>query len=310
MSITLCTFPANEAFGRRLCAELGSASIGLEWRRFPDGESYVRYTAPLHGCDLAIVCTLDDPDSKALALLFAARTARELGAVRVGLVAPYLGYMRQDRRFRDGEAVTSIHFANIVSGAFDWLITVDPHLHRRAALAEIYSIPTAAVSAAPALAGWIATNVTKPLIVGPDSESEQWAAEVAAACSAPHAVMSKTRLGDRRVEIEAPPLSQWRDRTPVLLDDIISSARTMALAIKRIVEQGLAPPVCVGVHGIFSADAIPTLLAAGAAKVVTSNTIEHDSNAIDVSVLVARGIEAMQAHRAQSGGNAAAERES
>lgn len=289
----ICAFPGNEAFGARLRAELGIEALGLEWRRFPDGESYLRFKQDLKARHVAIVCTLNDPDSKTLALLFAARTARELGASSVGLVAPYLGYMRQDRRFHDGEAVTSVHFAALLSQEFDWLVTVDPHLHRRGSLSEIYSIPNAVVAAAPAMARWIAANVSRPLIVGPDSESEQWAAEVAAACNAPHAVMQKTRLGDRRVEIEAPPLSQWKDHTPVLLDDIISSARTMALAAKKIQEAGLDPPVCVGVHGVFSSDALGALRDAGAARIVTTNTIAHETNAIDVTAIVARGVQSV-----------------
>lgn len=291
MSMATCVFPGNEAFGERLRAELDAEVLGLEWRRFPDDESYLRFEGSLQNRSVAIVCTLNQPDTKVLALLFAARTARELGAARVGLVAPYLAYMRQDRRFHEGEAVTSVHFAALISAAFDWLITVDPHLHRRASLSEIYSIANAVVTAAPAIAQWIAQNVAKPLIVGPDAESEQWASEVAAACGAPHAVMSKTRLGDRKVEIQAPPLSQWQDRTPVLLDDIISSARTMALAAKRIREAGLHAPVCVGVHGVFSPDALPALRDAGAARIVTTNTIAHETNGIDVSALVAREIE-------------------
>ena len=290
----ICAFPGNEAFAARLCMELGAEALGLEWRRFPDGESYLRFAQDVGKRDLALVCSLNDPDTKALALLFAARTARDLGAAQIGLVAPYLGYMRQDRRFKDGEAVTSIYFAALISGAFDWLVTVDPHLHRRSSLAEIYSIPTATVAAAPALAQWVRENVAKPLIVGPDAESEQWAAEVASACGAPYVVMSKTRLGDRRVAIESPPLSQWNDRTPVLIDDIISSARTMALAARRIAEQGLAAPLCIGVHGIFSPGALDALHQAGVAKVVTGNTVAHETNAIDLSALAARSIESIQ----------------
>lgn len=293
----ICAFPGNEAFAAKLQAELGEALVGLEYRRFPDGESYLRFTGGVKGA-LTVVCTLNDPDAKALALLFAARTAKELGATRVGLVAPYLGYMRQDRRFKDGEAVTSVHFAALLSGAFDWLMTVDPHLHRRGSLAEIYSIPAQNVAAAPALAGWIAANVARPLIVGPDAESEQWAAEVAAACAAPHVVMSKTRLGDRRVEIQAPALSQWKDRTPVLLDDIISSARTMALAATKIRQAGLDAPVCVGVHGVFSPDALTALREAGAARIVTTNTVAHETNAIDVSPLVARAMQSVRKEKA------------
>lgn len=83
----------------------------------------------------------------------------------------------------------------------------------------------------------------------------------------------------------------WKDRTPVLLDDIISSARTMALAAKKIREAGLDAPVCVGVHGIFSPDALGALRDAGAARIVTTNTIAHETNAIDVTAIVARGVQ-------------------
>lgn len=290
----ICSFPGNEAFGDRLRTLLNRPSAELEWRRFPDGESYVRFRQNVRGSDLAIACTLNDPDTKILALLFAAHTARELGAARVGLIAPYLGYMRQDRRFHEGEALTSMHFARLLSEAFDWLVTVDPHLHRYHSLGDIYNIPSAAVPAAPALAEWIAVNVERPLIIGPDSESEQWVREVARDCDAPYTVMRKIRLGDRRVEIEVPSLAPWQGRVPVLLDDIISSARTMAIAATRVQEAGLGPPVCVAVHALFSSDAMPALRQANASRVVTTNTVRHETNEIDVAALVAGGVRAVE----------------
>jgi ribose-phosphate pyrophosphokinase len=298
----ICIFPGNQAFGQSLLAALRDEPLDLEWRRFPDGESYLRFAGSCAGRAVALVCTLHDPDPKALALLFAARTLRELGAESVGLVAPYLGYMRQDRRFKDGEAITSVHFAAFLSDAFDWLVTVDPHLHRRASLAEIYSIPASLVAAAPAIGRWIAQNVAQPLVIGPDSESEQWAAEVAEGCGAPHAVMSKTRHGDRDVEIQPPSLERWKGYQPVLLDDIISSAHTMALAASRIQEAGLLPPVCVAVHGIFSTDALATLRHAGVTKVVTTNTIAHATNGIDVADLVGAAVQATSEKGAHASG--------
>lgn len=290
MSATICALPGNEAFAARLRDALGAENLPLEWRRFPDGESYLRFVESCRGKDIGFICTLNNPDPKIMALHFAARTARELGARSVGLVAPYLAYMRQDRRFQEGEAVTSIHFAALLSSSFDWLATVDPHLHRYGSLSEVYTIPAQAVSAAPALADWIKENVAQPLIIGPDSESEQWAAGVAAVCGAPHAVMSKTRLGDRSVRVEAPSLLQWKDRTPVLLDDIVSSAHTMALAAVRVTEQGLREPLCVAVHGVFAEGALAALREAGVTRIVTCNTVPHESNAIDVAELMARAV--------------------
>ena len=293
MSLALCVLPGNEAFAAKLREELRCAQVGLEVRRFPDGESYVRFRDSPAGHELAHVCSLNDPDAKAQALLFAAGTARELGAASVGLVAPYLGYMRQDRRFRDGEAVTSALFAAQLSAAFDWLVTVDAHLHRRRSLSEIYSIPARDVGAAGGVADWIRGNVERPLVVGPDSESERWAAAVAAGAGAPHVALKKIRSGDRDVRIEAPGLEAWRGRNPVLVDDIISTARTMAAAARLLTGQGFAPPDCIGVHGVFAGDALELLRAAGVRRIVTTNTIAHETNAIDVGAPVARAVGAM-----------------
>lgn len=288
MKPLLFALPGNERFCTALAGAMHGKPGTLEYRRFPDGESYVRLATDVAGRDVALVCTLDAPDEKTLALLFAARTARELGARRVGLVAPYLAYMRQDMRFRPGEAITSTHFAELVSQAFDWLVTADPHLHRRRSLSEIYSIPTRTVRCAPLLAAWIKAEVPAAWIVGPDVESEQWVAEVAAAASAPFATLRKTRHGDRNVEIELPDLARWRGRTPVIVDDIISSARTMIVACRRLREAGFAAPVCVGIHAVFAGEAWSDLRQAGAARIATTNTIAHPSNAIDVTGLVAR----------------------
>jgi ribose-phosphate pyrophosphokinase len=85
----------------------------------------LRFTTAPDQRFVVVVCTLDRPNAKLLPLLFAASTARELGAARVGLVAPYLAYMRQDRRFNPGEAVTSLQVASLLSHAFDWMVTVD-----------------------------------------------------------------------------------------------------------------------------------------------------------------------------------------
>jgi ribose-phosphate pyrophosphokinase len=101
-----------------------------------------------------MLCTLDHPNDKLLSLLFAAATARELKASPVGLVCPYLAYMRQDQRFKPGEAVTSRQVAHLLSDAFDWLVTVDPHLHRYSSLAEIYRVPARVIHAAPLVSQW------------------------------------------------------------------------------------------------------------------------------------------------------------
>ena len=110
----------------RSLAQMLGADLGqIEVHTFPDGETYLRFHTELSSRTLILVCTLDRPNEKMLPLLFA--TARELGAAKISMVAPYLAYMRQDRRFKAGETVTSRQIAQLLSNAFDWLVTVDPH---------------------------------------------------------------------------------------------------------------------------------------------------------------------------------------
>lgn len=142
MKPLLYALPDHEAFTHALAAAWPGDVGELEVHRFPDGESRVRLATLPRGRDVVLVCTLHDPDARLLPLLFAAGTARELGAHSVGLVAPYLAYLRQDRRFHEGEAVSAPHFARLLSAHVDWLATVDPHLHRVHALGEIFTVPT------------------------------------------------------------------------------------------------------------------------------------------------------------------------
>ncbi|MEX2297561.1 MAG: ribose-phosphate pyrophosphokinase [Dongiaceae bacterium] len=281
--------PGNETFARDL-AEAGGWELGqIETRRFPDGETYVRILSDVAARPVDLVCTLARPDDGFLRLLFAADAARSLGASAVTLVAPYLAYMRQDRRFLPGEAVTSRTFARLLSSTFDRLVTVDPHLHRYPALSPLYTIPATTLHAAPLLADWIATAVETPLVIGPDEESGQWVSAIAMHIGAPYAVLRKIRRGDRHVDIELPDFSEWRGRQPVLVDDIASSGHTLVEAARQLLLQGLAQPICAVIHGVFAEGAYERLLAV-AQRIVSSDSVPHPSNGIRLAPLIASAL--------------------
>lgn len=297
----LLSMPGNEALGAKLAGVLGAENSLPEIRHFPDGETYARITVDVTARDIILACSLDKPDPKFLPLIFLAETAKELGARSVGLICPYLAYMRQDTRFKSGEAITSAYFAKALGQHFDWLATVDPHLHRRQSLSEIYTIPAVAVHAGPAIAAWVRDHVPMPLIVGPDSESAQWVAAVARGANAPYMVLEKHRHGDRDVEVSVPDMRPWHGRTPVLVDDIISTAQTLIETTRRLRAAGATDITVVGVHGLFAGQAYDELGAAGVQKIVTCNTVAHPSNAIDVTALLASAAEELI--RARKGGH-------
>jgi len=282
--------PGNDEMAGKLAQLLGGEVCVPQIRSFPDGETYFRLDRDLHGRTVAIVCSLDRPDAKFLPLLFAAATANDLGAASVGLVAPYLAYMRQDRRFAPGEAVAAKLFASFLSPHFEWLVAVDPHLHRIHSLESVYDLTSRVVHAAGAIADWIKKEVDRPVLIGPDGESVQWVSATAEATGAPIVTLTKTRQGDRDVKIADVDWSPWRERTPVLVDDIISTGHTMAETLKQLREAGMKPAVCIGVHAVFAPGAYEDLLAEGPARIVTTNTIRHATNAIDIAPQLADAI--------------------
>lgn len=303
MTAVVLALPGNHALAERVAAELKAEPGRLDIRRFPDGESYVRIETPVAGRAVLLAATLARPDDKVFPLLLVAAAARDLGAASVGLVAPYLPYLRQDRAFHPGEALSARHFAALLSNAVDWLVTVDPHLHRIHALSDIYTIPAQAVHAGPRLAEWIRAHVTRPVVIGPDAESRQWVEAVAHAAGAPWVVLNKTRRGDYAVDVQLADAAPLRDRTPVLVDDIVSTGQTMIAAMRLLARRALPAPYCVAVHGIFAEGACEALVAEGAAAVVTSNSVPHVTNAIDVHDLVARAaVTMLDAGRSRAAG--------
>jgi ribose-phosphate pyrophosphokinase len=290
MNPLLFTFPGHESMANSLREKTKMYAGEFVQHRFPDGESYIRVTSHCNNRAAAILVSLDHPDEKIIPLIFLAETLRELGATKVGLIAPYLSYMRQDQRFKSGEGVTSNYFAKLISNHFDSLMTIDPHLHRHHDLKEIYSIPAKTLHTAPLIWEWIKNHIKRPLLVGPDAESHQWVKAAADGIGAPFIILEKIRRGDLDVEISVPHVEAWLDHTPILIDDIISSGRTLISTLAALKKASLPPAFCIGVHGIFAANAYTEILAAGAARILTCNTIPHLSSEIDVSNLLASAL--------------------
>ena len=265
-------------------------------RKFPDGESYTRILSDVKGKCVVMVCTLHEPDEKLLPLYFLSHTAKSLGAMCTCLVAPYLAYMRQDKVFHEGEGVTSTFFGKLISGFADSITTIDPHLHRISSLGEVYDIPNRVIHAADAISKYIKENIHNPVLIGPDSESEQWVSDVAKKAGVPFTVLQKVRHGDRDVEVSVPDVEKYKESTPVLVDDIISTARTMIETTEHLKNAGMKPAICIGIHAVFSGNAYQDLWDAYVENIITCNTIPHQSNGIDLSDIIAKEVTELMHH--------------
>ena len=126
----LFAYPGNEKLAKSLVGRTACKPGVMKIHCFPDGENLVTLETDVRDRDILLLCSLDRADEKALNIMFFSQTAKDLGARSVGLVAPYLGYMRQVKRFHEGEALPPSIFATFISQYFDGLASVDPLLLR------------------------------------------------------------------------------------------------------------------------------------------------------------------------------------
>ena len=290
---TLLHFADEAAAAHALAGALGHAvqTAEIERHRFPDGELKLRLPAELPH-DVLLWRGLQQPNEKLVELLLVAQTARALGARRLGLVAPYLAYMRQDMAFRPGEAVSQRIVGAFLAQLFDTVLTVDPHLHRVSTLAEAVPVPQPlVVSGAPALADWVARERPGALLLGPDEESAQWVAQAADRHGLDRAVCRKVRHGDRQVEIEL-PAAHWTGRQVVILDDMASTGRTVALATRLALAAGAQSVDVAVTHALFAAGALQAMREAGVGQIWSTDCIPHPSNVVPMAPVLAHALKA------------------
>jgi ribose-phosphate pyrophosphokinase len=282
-------FPSYQQPAERLAraARLDYADVAIH--RFPDGESLVRLPPrlPEH---VAFCVSLNDPNAKLVELELAAAAALTLGAERLTLVTPYLGYMRQDTAFHPGEAVSQRIVGALLARHFDTVVTVDPHLHRTPELSGAVPVRRAvALSAGSLMAAWLRNHTQQPLLVGPDEESEQWVRAIAAASGLEYGVARKRRLGDREVRLELPALA-FAGRAIVLIDDIASTGRSLMVAAEQLRTQGVASIAALVTHALFVGGSLERVKNAGVREICSTDSVPHETNGMYLDELLAAAL--------------------
>ncbi len=280
------SYPLAASTARLIGAPLSVADV----YRFPDGETRVRLPADLPE-NVVLLRSLDRPNEKLIELMFAARTARDLGVQHLVLVAPYLCYMRQDVAFVPGEAVSQRIVGRFLADLFDSVVAVDPHLHRVRELRQaVPAVHCVAVSAAPAIGAFLRTRLEDAIVVGPDEESAQWAGTVAKHAGWSCAVARKRRAGDRQVTVLLPD-EPFTGRTVVIVDDMISTGHTIAGCARALLERGARAVSCAVTHALCGNETIRMLHGAGVENVWCSDSLARGGGTIEIAPLLATSLE-------------------
>jgi ribose-phosphate pyrophosphokinase len=283
--------PASLELGVRIAEKLGFKSHPAVHRLFPDGESYIRITAPLKGETVVIVqTTFPEPDKSLLQLFLMIDAARDAGAKEIVCIVPYLAYARQDKRFLEGEAL-SLKTVSRLLGALevDQLIVVD--VHEEEALegfCDEAGVQLTNLSAMPDLAEYLKLNGFEGAFsLSPDEGAIDLAESAGAVLGGEVGFFTKKR--DRHtgeIEMVVKDITV-RGRSVVIFDDIVSSGGTTARAVKGLKKLEADHVAAACTHGLFMGSAREKILNAGADMLVATDTVQTPTSLVSVSRLIA-----------------------
>jgi ribose-phosphate pyrophosphokinase len=281
MSASIQSLPSSSRVAAGLAARLGVPFHEIAIHAFPDGE--IRVTAGPASATTIIYASLDRPNDKLIALLFAAEALRRGAAKRLVLVAPYLCYMRQDTAFHEGEAISQKVIGPLLARCIDRVVTVDAHLHRTPDITAVFpGIQSDNLSAMPAISDALRKAGLDPstVVVGPDAESLPWVSDLAGRLGLSHAVATKTRRGDRSVAIEFHDTARIAGRPALIVDDIVSSGGTIIACAKALTAAGVTAIDAAVTHALFPEAVCTQMTSSGIRSIRSTHSVPHVTNAI------------------------------
>jgi len=289
----LLTFgSAGESLARSVAALAGFPLLVPNRRTFPDEEQYLRIEGDAKGQDVAVFQSLAfKPDQLLMEYYMMVDALKGGGARSVVGVIPYLAYARQDQVFHPNEPLSARLVPRLIESAgTDRVITVDMHLHRFKEAGEVFRVPAQNLTAMPLLARHYREHgrASAITVVGPDSESEQWARVVAGELGAPCIVLEKERLGDREVKIRGElPL---KGRTALVVDDMVSTGKTMVEVIARLKGEGARRVDALVSHALLVEGAEKRMKDAGLGELICSDTVPGAGARVSVAPLLAQAL--------------------
>jgi ribose-phosphate pyrophosphokinase len=227
----------------------------------------------MRGHDVYIVQAIGPPvDEHLVELFMLADAARRGGAARITAVIPYLAYARQDHRTRTGESLGLRVVADLLTAVhIDRVLVVDPHT---ATLEATFAMPVESISAVSVLAAALQPLApADAVVVAPDLGAVKIAERYAAALHLPVVVIRKTRLSGTSVRAEE-VVGHVEGRVPIVVDDMISTASTIAAASEALLRHRCQPTLLVvATHGLLVGPAIERLQTLPLQTLVVADTL-------------------------------------
>jgi ribose-phosphate pyrophosphokinase len=270
MTAVIVSGGAHPGLARDVAAAGGFRTVDAELERLPDAE-LVGLATSVRGEDVYLVQpTPPPPEAHVFELLLLADAARRAGASRVTGVIPYLGYSRQDRRAAGRRvAIGARMVADLLATRLDRVIAVDLHAP---AIEGFFSCAVEHLEAFPLMVERV-RGLEGMVVVAPDLGAAHLADRYALALDLPFAVVHKTRLSGTEVAVRR-VTGEVAGRVPLIVDDMITTGRTVAAALNAVIAAGARPgAVVAATHGVFAPQALDLLFSLPIRRLLVTDSV-------------------------------------
>lgn len=282
--------PASPVLSKRVSDALRTRALQLETKIFPDGETYVRFPESVAGENVAVVQSCYPPQNKNLLdLLFILDATRELGAKQTAAVMPYFAYARQDDSYRTGEAVSARTIARLIeaAGASSFL-TLDVPSNKAL---QYFRIHAENLTCMRIIADHLESlHLRHPFVLAPDDGAIPLAKTAAESLGTDFAWFEKTRdkiTGDVSTSGKDVDL---KHRDAVIVDDVISTGRTIANTAQIAKNRGAARVIAACAHLLLIGNAKSTLRSAGVEEIIGTDSVETETQPISIAPVLAEAL--------------------
>lgn len=262
--------PLAQKIAKSLCIQLSDLEVFV----FPDGEKRIRILDKVLNEDVIVIQSTSNPtDENYMQLFFILDALKRSGAKSITTVIPYFGYQRQDHMFRQGESVSVKVIAEILEKlGVNKLIAVDLHSIK---IEEAFNIPVVHLSALSIFAKFIKENFKKNFttLVSPDMGGIRRIKILSKMLNDISFVTIEKNRDLITGIVTADKVQGSVGKTAIIVDDMISSGKTIAVACDLLKKSGAEKIVVFAVHPVFSKDAPKILQESKADKIYVTDTI-------------------------------------
>jgi len=266
---------SNKPLSNQISKFLKSKLVNSSIRKFSDGEIYTEINENIRGNSIFIIQSISSPaNDNLMELLLCIDALKRSSAKNITAVIPYFGYARQDRKVVPRTSISAKLVSNLITKAgADRVVTVDLHAGQ---IQGFFDIPVDNLFATPIFARHIKKKIkSKNLIcVAPDVGGTERARALGKILNVGLAIVDKRRPKPGQSQVMN-VIGNVKDKTCIIVDDIIDSGGTIINAAKALKNRGAKEVYVYITHGVLSGDAVKKIKSSVIKNLIITDTIDN-----------------------------------